>query len=269
MTRQLSVRDVRAVVSKVPNLSGIVLVGGQALNFWAEALEIATEDSKGDFGPALSGDIDFLGPASAAIEFGKALNAKVKIAGMNDASSPNTALVTLDIEGEKHLIDFLGDLKGFSAAELQRLKDLAVPVGLVAGEHRPILVMHPVHCLESQLENIYGQLNRRIETGGERYVGRIRLAIEACRRITLRYLTVSDTRSALNVAEKVHSLSLFPAALRARREDGIQVADGIPESDAMPAPFREKRLPQMRETLERKYSKSLRIYRTKEAAQLL
>jgi hypothetical protein len=244
---------VRAVVEKVPNLSGIVLVGGQALNFWAEALGIANENSNGPFGPAVSGDIDFLGSPAAALAFGEAAGGKVKIAGMDDAHSTNTALVTLDIEGEEHLIDFLGGLKGFSHQELERARRSAIPVGLVPGEHQPILVMHPMHCLESQLENIYGQdLNRRMEPGGERYIGRIKLAIEACRRITKRYLGEGDFRSAFKVAEKIHALSLLPAALRAQVEDGVRVGEGILDSPPMPKEFLEKRLPQLRRVLERR-----------------
>lgn len=261
MTRRLSIRDVRAVVEKVPDLSGIVLVGGQALNFWAEALGIANEDSEGPYGPAVSGDIDFLGSPSSALAFGEATGGKVKIAGMDDAHSPNTALVTLDIEGEEHLIDFLGSLKGFTFREMEKVKHSAMPVGLVPGRHQPVLVMHPAHCLESQLENVYGyQLNRRAEPGGERYIGRINLAIEACRRITLRHLEEGDPRGALKVVEKVHLLSLLPAALRARVEDGVRIEDGILDAANMPSQFLEERLPRMRHIHERKLTKYRRIH---------
>ena len=261
MIRQLSIRDVRAVVEKIPDLSGIVLVGGQALNFWAEALGIANENSQGPYGPAVSGDIDFLGSATAALAFGEAAGGKVKIAGMDDAHSPNTALVTLDIEGEQHLIDFLGGMKGFSHEELNRVRRSAMPVGLVPGRHQPVLVMHPAHCLQSQIENIYGhELNRRAEPGGKRYIGRVKLAVESCRRITVRHLEQGDTRAALKVAEKVHALSLLPAALRARLEDGVCIEEGIAETAAMPKEFLEQRLPQLRHILERKISRYRRIY---------
>ncbi len=264
MIRRLSVRDVRTVVERVHILSGIVLVGGQALNFWAEALGIADENSQGPYGPAVSGDIDFLGSPAAALAFGEAAGGKVKIAGMDDAHSPNTALITLDIEGEEHLIDFLGGMKGFSHQELERVRRSAIAVGLVPGEHQPVLVMHPMHCLESQLENIYGpDLNRRDDSGGERYIGRVKLAIESCRRITSRYLNEGDVRSALKVAEKVHALSLKSAALRARAEDGVRVSDGILDSAPMPVEFLEKRLPQLRRIQERKLYTFQRIHARK------
>jgi hypothetical protein len=252
MRRRLSFGDVLAVVERVPDLSGIVLVGGQALNFWAEKLDIASADAAGLYGPALSDDIDFLGPARAAIAFGEATGGKVAVAGWESAHSPNTALVTLDIDGEKHLIDFLGSMKGFSPEELERVRKWAVPLTLGGNVPRPMFVMHPVHCLEAQLENVYGlALNRRAEPGGERYVGRVRLAIEACRRIALRHAEQGDARSALKVAEKVHELSLLPAAMRARAEDRLHVESGIADSSTMPAEFRLKRLPQLRRERER------------------
>lgn len=266
MSRRLSFRDVLAVVEKVPSLSGIVLVGGQALNFWAESLGLATPDSPGRYGPALSDDIDFLGSAEAALAFGEATKARdVAVAGWESAHSPNTALITLDIEGEEHLIDFLGSMKGFSPRELDRVRTWAVPLRLQRGAPRPMSVMHPVHCLQAQLENVYGQaLNRRAEPGGERYVGRIRLAVEACRRIALQHLAAGGARSALKIAEKVHELSLLPSALRARAEDGLEVADAIPDTPEMPSDFREKRLPRMRRELEQKIRKRERLDKGRE-----
>jgi len=182
----------------------------------------------------------------------------------DDAHSPNTALVTLDIEGEEHLIDFLGGLKGFTFQELEKVKHSAMPVGLVPGRHQPILVMHPAHCLESQLENVYGyQLNRRAEPGGERYIGRIKLAIESCRRITQRYVDEGDLRGALKVVEKVHTLSLLPAALRARVEDDVRIEDGILDAASMPSQFLEERLPRIRRIHELKLAKYRRIHGSK------
>jgi len=253
VSRRLSIGDVRAILAKLPDRSDIVLVGGQALNFWAEALAIADARSTGAFGPALSEDIDFLGPPAAALAFAEATGGNVKLPRFDDAASPNTGLVTLDIDGEPHVVDFLGGLQGFSFRELEELRRFALPVGRYVEGLPQMVVMHPVHCLQSQLENVYGRaLDRRAEPGGERYIGRIRLAIEACRRITERYLAAGDPRSALKVAEKVHALSLLQAALRAQAEDGVRVDEGILDSPAMPREFLEKRLPQFRRICERR-----------------
>jgi hypothetical protein len=257
MTRRLSYRDVLAVVERVPDLTDIVLVGGQALNFWAESLGIAGTEPSERYGAALSDDIDFLGSARAALAFGEATDADVRIASMDAPNTPNTALVTLDLDGEEHLIDFLGDMHGFSPQELERVRRWALPVMLERGAPRPLHVMHPVHCLQSQLANVYGRvLDRRAEPGGERYVARVRLAIESCRRIIARYLDQGVVRSALAAAEKVHELSLLESAMRAHFEDGLEVDAGIPDHPAWPPEFPEKRRPQMQRQLEHSHEKA-------------
>jgi hypothetical protein len=186
------------------------------------------------------------------VSFGQALGGEIAVAGVDDAHSPNTALVTLDIDGDKHLIDFLGSMKGFSPQELERVRQWAIPLRVTQGTPRPLYVMHPVHCLEAQLENVYGRaLNRRDDPGGERYVGRVQLAVEACRRVGERYLDEGQPRSALRLAEKVHELSLLPSAIRARFEDHVLIERGIPDGPKMPEEFLKKRLPQLREELTR------------------
>jgi hypothetical protein len=257
MKRLLAISDVARLVANIPDLTGLVLVGGQALNFWAESLQIADADSEGAYGAALSQDIDFLGSAKAAEEIAKAVSGKLKLAGTGNPHSPNTALVTFNVDGETYEIDFLWHLQGFSPAELQQDGDAwtrAVQLQLT-DQATPLRIMHPVHCLQSQLENIYGALKRRDEPDGNRYVPRVRLAVEASRRICIKYLDEGDVRSALSVAETIHRLSLRPSALRARLQDDVRVDDAIVIDPRMPASFLERRRPQMREQLENKLSK--------------
>jgi hypothetical protein len=257
MKRLLSISDVARLVARIPDLSGLVLVGGQALNFWAENLQIADADSEGPYGAALSADIDFLGSAKAAQEIATAVSGAVKLAGTENLHSPNIALVTFDVDGEAYEMDFLWHLQGFSPAELQRDGEVwtrAVPLQLT-DEATPLRIMHPVHCLQSQLENIYGALKRRDEPDGSRYVPRARLAVEASRRISIKYLEEGDIRSTLGVAETIHRLSLRDPALRARLRDDVRVDDAIVTDPRMPASFLERRRAQMREQLESKLSK--------------
>jgi len=61
VTRELSIQDVASIIERVPDLSGMMLVGGQALNYWAETLGIADARSTGIYGPATSEDIDIMG----------------------------------------------------------------------------------------------------------------------------------------------------------------------------------------------------------------
>lgn len=258
MNRRLAFRDVLSVVEGVPDLKGIVLVGGQALNFWAERLKLATPDGTGPFGAALSDDIDFLGSAAAALSLGDATQGEVAIAGMDDAASPNTALVTLDLDGERHQIDFLAAMIGFTQSGIDQVRAWAVPVRMRRGMPTQLFVMHPLHCLQAQLENVYGKkLNRREEAGGERYVARVQLAIEATRQIIQLTLREQQERPALILVEAAFALSMLPAAMRARFMDDVRVERSIPTDAAFPAKFFEKRLPQMNVLREREAERFL------------
>lgn len=242
----LSYHATEQLLASAHQLKDAVLVGGQALNYWAEALDITGPDAAPDspFGPALSADIDFLGSADAARELAKATGGKVAIAGAEDVHSPNTAAVTIPDGDAGHLIDFLASLKGFTGAELRAVRKWAVAVRFGGGDAR-LLVMHPLHCLASQLENVYGSaLDRRSGRDGARHAKRVALAVEACRRIVTRYLKSDDARSALRIAERAHELTLLPTAMRALDEDGTKIEVAIP-IDEMPDEFRSKRWPQL------------------------
>lgn len=116
--------------------------------------------------------------------------------------------------------------------------------------------MHPMHCLQAQLENIYGALlNRRASASGERYVSRVRLAIEACRRIGQQRAEAEDTKKARDIAEHVHTLSCLRSALRARYDDGLHVEEGIYTGSYMPQQFLNLRVSQMMRLLARKVQK--------------
>ena len=82
----------------------MMLVGGQALNYWAETLGIADARSTGIYGPATSEDIDIMGSVKAVRAFAQAVGGKPHIAGFDDSHSPNSGVVT---QGEAHSVDFL------------------------------------------------------------------------------------------------------------------------------------------------------------------
>ncbi|MEX0900326.1 MAG: hypothetical protein WD081_06505 [Gammaproteobacteria bacterium] len=253
MNRGLSFRHVQTLLARVPDLRNSILVGGQALNHWAEVYGIK------EYGLALSFDIDFLGGGDAAEEIAGVIGGRAQIAGVSDPHSPNTALVTAKIDGEIHHIDFLGSLHGFSVAELERVKSWAINVRPDAGGPT-IRVMHPVHCLESVVANTYGTaLNRREGPAGERAAERVRLAVEACRRMTLEYLEHNRERDALRIAEKVHTLSLTGPAMRALHDDEVDVTGAIPLAH-MPQPFMERRWPQLERTRGRSVDKYCRLH---------
>lgn len=242
--KRLSYRQVLEIVSDKP-VGELILVGGQALNAWAEALGLTDEFAEGVYGAALSDDIDFLGLAPAAIALADALGAEVKLAQFDD-HTPNTAVVTFDFEGERSVIDVLGSLQGFSALELERVRAWAAIPEMPVALNNKLRVMHPVHCLQSQLENVYGlALNRRESADGEGNAKRVRLAHEVARRTILRYLDDEEPGSARAAIEHVYELAKRQPALRARATDGILVTDGLSTDDRLGLDFQEKLLPQL------------------------
>ncbi len=234
----------------------MMLVGGQALNYWAETLGIADAKSTGIYGSATSEDIDILGSVKAVRAFAQAVGGKPHIVGFGDPHSPNSGVVTFDFEGETHSIDFLAHMAGFEPLELATVLKWARTVPLRDGSTARLAVMHPMHCLQAQLENIYGaMLNRRGSAYGQRYVSRIRLAIETCRRIGKQCAEGADTERARDIAEHVHTLSCMRSALRARYVDGLHVTEGIYTGTQMSPEFLNLRVPQMTRLLARKTKK--------------
>jgi hypothetical protein len=263
--RELSIEDVAEIIERVPDLNEIILIGGQALNYWAETLGLADAKSTGRYGAATSKDIDFLGSVAAVRSFAKAVNGRAHVAGMDDAFSPNSGVVAFDFHGEIQEIDFLANMAGFTSDELATVHKWARTVPLRETSTSTLSVMHPMHCLQAQLENIYGTLNRRGSEEGPRYVSRVRLAIEACRRLSANNAVAGDPETAMAIAEHVHKLSLLPSALRARREDGLCLEDGIYSGSEMPPAFLKSRIPQMQRLLNRKVKKYEELQLRKQA----
>lgn len=254
--RRLSYRQVIELVSGKP-VDELILVGGQAINAWAEALGIATEYEEGLYGAAVSDDIDFLGLAPAAIKLANAIGGDVKVAGMDD-HTPNAAVVTFDFDGETNTIDVLHSLKGFSDSGLQEVRDWAATPEMPAALDNKLRVMHPLHCLQAQLENVYGSLNRREEVGGERSANRVRMSCEIARRTINRYLDEAAVESARLMVERLYKLAPSRPALRARATDGIDLVEGHSRDAKLGGDFLEKRLPQLERYLKRKLEKAER-----------
>jgi hypothetical protein len=72
------------------------LVGGQALNIWAERYSHCTELA--EYGPFTSKDIDYFGYQQAAQKLAKAIGGKMRTPSADDMT-PHSALVTAESTG--------------------------------------------------------------------------------------------------------------------------------------------------------------------------
>lgn len=142
---------------------GAFLVGGQALNFWAERYSEAAPELIG-YGPFASKDVDFFGSRDAAAKLAKALGGTVAYPSMDD-STPNSAIVSATVLGRPIEIDFLWNIAGPPADKLaKQMVAIDYPIrGTGEGATVPIGVMHPLHCLQSRAANVI-TLGRRDDT---------------------------------------------------------------------------------------------------------
>jgi hypothetical protein len=128
----------------------VVLVGGQALAFWAA--QIAPYDATAAAAISSSVDIDFQARPSDARRAAAQLDVEVRIPTI-DEPSVHTGLVRfLDRRGVTRTLDFIECPHGLEASDV---RDTALKVLLPGTEERPVSfwVMHPERCLRSRIYN--------------------------------------------------------------------------------------------------------------------
>ena len=131
----------------------LILIGGQALNYWCDKFRIGNPDLE-RHGPFASKDLDFQAAKDLIPWCSQQLNGEFTLAEAGDKSLLN-GVVTLHPEpGRKLRLDFMQRAYGLSA---EKVAASAATVnvtsdGLIFG----MRVMHPLHCLQSRVHNVMG-----------------------------------------------------------------------------------------------------------------
>jgi hypothetical protein len=123
-----------------------VLVGGQAVNFWARLLddpELADAETL-----LTSKDIDFEGRPDQARVCAQLLGGQAKL--FKPPSLTSAEVYFRDSDGYPRVIDFLTSPGGVNGREVM---DTAVPI-TIADNGAELLVMAPVLCLQSRVYNV-------------------------------------------------------------------------------------------------------------------
>lgn len=128
----------------------VVLVGGQAVAFWARFLGVEAGGAEGQL--LASKDVDFEGGGDAARTAARLLGGTLRLPTMDD-HTPNAAVVLFqDSDGVPRRIDFLVAPIGLDASDVRRT---AVALELGAGDSPvSIAVMHPERVMESRICNV-------------------------------------------------------------------------------------------------------------------
>ncbi|WP_414041116.1 hypothetical protein ACJU26_03230 [Acidithiobacillus sp. M4-SHS-6] len=234
----VSIDDTILILSRVAQdddhsrLPDITLVGGQALNFWADRYFGRDNDF-------VSGDVDLLGGTTEALRCAKAWGAKIHVADMDSAmGSPNIAVVLIDRgSGSPPLrVDFLGNLIGPSVRDV-----LHARFEVLTKQGFSFHVMHPLHIMESRIGNAF-YLGRKDESALRR--------LELSFSVTKAHITDTihqNTRSGLKMVERVVEMALSERGKMSwySRHDPMTAIPDPSEIMEYPQLFVEKRWPQI------------------------
>jgi len=246
--RPETVADVVSLLADVPNA---FLVGGQALNFWAERY---TErfDELGEYGPFVSKDVDFYGPVEAARRLAKRLNGKVRVPKGGDFT-PQSAIVEAKVGGAELVIDFLWHVIGPPADKIeQQVVTLDVPA-TVGGEPTimVIAIMHPLHCFQSRAANVVA-LHRTQDLS----LRQLNAAIFVVRGYIEEALEAGQTKVASSVLEGLGGYLLTDPVGRRVREhckiDPVNVIAAFRDDARLDQRYRDNQIASLIDRLEKK-----------------
>lgn len=220
----------------------VVLVGGQALAFWADAYGILSSAAAA----GLTRDIDFFGTRLAAEEHALRLRVQFPnrvsytLATLDDPPPRSAVICVSDYLGvaEHLIIDYVIGMAGYEDTAERRMLAHSVPVEAYGVSFR---VMHPFDCLKSRVHNLISIPAKRTELGVEQ----CRTAVSVARAVleaTCAEGGDAERARALPLAEAVIDLALHPNAMDVRQRFDINVLDAIPVN-AFASRFRSHRWP--------------------------
>lgn len=226
--------------------SKIVLVGGQAVNFWAEHY-LRRAPELGAHGPYTSKDIDFCGTRAELIACARQLGGRALLPEPFEPTPNAGQLLFVDDTGTERVIDFLLHPFGLDAADVLRT---SLPVE-VLDEHGHSVgarfrVMHPERCLESRVHNVAGLPGYNTP----RALAQARAAIVCTREFQQDLLGAGHVRPVLNLAERIFRLcqdDLHGRTVYERYQ--VDPFSAVFTDSRLPTEFNQIRYPQMVERL--------------------
>jgi hypothetical protein len=211
-----------------------VLVGGQAVAFWASFFNVPVPPALGAY---VTKDSDFLGNREDV--------ARIASGTQGVALYPHqrgiTALagqVRIDLSGEKYLnIDVLHRIVGFDDGDSIRKRAQEAVLGRARFK-----AMHPLDCLRSRLENLHKIPEKRGEAGA----AQAELAARVVGRYLETVLEAGTERLALKAIESVAKMAFGPAGRFAYGSFGVDLLEAVPVRRISNRKFLDVRWPQIR-----------------------
>lgn len=210
----LDAEDVRKILS-ICSPAGL-LVGGQALAFWADHLQVERPEN---LASGVTADADFIGDAALAATLGKRLGWQTWIPSLDD-STPQTGKVTHRTKsGKVKQVDFLSGVVGLTTKDLaRRAIEMAIP------DIGRLRVIHPVDVLDSRIQNLHLLPEKRNDAG----IAQARLALGVARAFVAREVATRGERVGLKLLERIAEMATDIAAVRVFLLYGIDPLEAVP-----------------------------------------
>jgi hypothetical protein len=213
----LTPEDVRKILS-ICSPRGL-LVGGQALAFWADHLQV---ERPANLVSGVTADADFIGNSALAKDLARHLGWQIWIPALDD-STPQTGKVTHRTKsGKVKQVDFLSGVVGLTTKDLaRRAIEMEVPnIG-------HLRVLHPIDVLDSRIQNLHLLPEKRTDAG----IAQARLAVDVVRAFIRQEVATRDERAGLKLLERVADIAGDMAAVRVFLLYGVDPLNGVPLDD--------------------------------------
>src|SRR5688572_12333257 len=213
----LTTEDVQKILS-ICSPRGL-LVGGQALAFWADYLQV---ERPAKLVSEVTADADFIGDSVLATTLGNKLGWDTWIPALDDAT-PKTGKVTHRTKnGAVKQVDFLSGVVGLTTKDLaRRAVEIDVP------EIGRLRVIHPIDVLDSRIQNLHLLPEKRTQAG----IAQAVLAVDVVRAFIRREIDVRGERAGLKLLERAAAIAGDIAAVKVNLLHGIDPLAAVPLED--------------------------------------
>jgi hypothetical protein len=232
--REIAIRG--PLLERILSLAGqdMVLIGGQALAFWASYHEVPAPVA------AITKDADFLGNRVDVERLARGIGGKA-IFPHERALTLLAGQVQRDLPGDDYInIDVLFKVYGEVSAEALRKRAVKVEI-----DGASFKMMHPIDVLQGRLENVHGLADKRDEHG----LAQLTLAIAMTRKFLLHEASGEAPKRrpvTLKHIERIEQMAMSDAGRKVARRFGLHAADAIePAAVANLRAFTSTRLPQL------------------------
>lgn len=212
------------------NASPAILVGGQALAFWIALYAVPIDDAPV---AVVTKDADFLGSRDDAVRLARAVGGSLEFP---KGTTILAGIVRKQVgPNRQYEVDVLRTLNGLSVAEVTKhAKEIT---DRVTGAR--YLVMSPVDCLISRLENLRTIREKQTDVG----VWQARAAVRVTRCYVEDLLARNEEKAAIRAATGILNASTQPMGLNAFKKYEIDALESIPVEDFQTKAFREQQWP--------------------------